>query len=71
MPETPTATVEVYRVALYDTACPIILATWREVIEHLSEYEGDDLFSCGERISITKITMDAAEFATLPEWDGP
>lgn len=71
MPETPTATIEVYRVALYDQACPLIVATWREVIEHLSEYEGDDLFDGGERISITKTSMSAEAFAALPEWDGP
>jgi len=69
MPDTKT--IEVYRVTLYDEASPLIVATWREVIEHLSEYEGDDLFGCGERISITKTTMDAAEFDALPEWDGP
>lgn len=67
MPEN--ATIEVYRVTLYDEASPLILATWRKVIEHLSEY--DDVYDDSGRISITKTTMDATEFAALPEWDGP
>lgn len=69
MPNTPTATIEVYRVTLYAEASPLIVATWREVIEHLSEY--DDIYDDNGSISIAKITMDAAEFAALPEWDGP
>lgn len=66
-----TETVNVWSVALYKHASRFIVATWQEVLEHLSEHSEYVEDSGIEKISIKKINMNKADFEALPEWDGP
>jgi len=64
-------TVNVWSVKLYKHACRFIVATWQEVLEHLSEHDEYVKDSDIKKISIKKINMNKADFEALPEWDGP
>lgn len=59
-------TVNVWSVKLYSYACAFIVATWQEVLEHLSEHSEYVEDSNIKKISIKKINMNKADFETLP-----